>query len=113
MNLAFDVGDFDENFVDYSKSPEQVYHDTAVAFLNQGHVDVLSYCQFPKRLDSLPSWVVDWSMEVRNPSVQARWFCKFEASGPAITKQNVVYPQPGYVTLHGVPVDTIKEYGNT
>ncbi|KAJ4147292.1 hypothetical protein LMH87_001826 [Akanthomyces muscarius] len=113
LQLASGHREFDENFVGYCKTLEQVYHETTISFLKQGHIDVLSYCQFPKRLTSLPSWVADWSMEVRNPSIQAPWFSKFSASGDTMSKQNVFHPQPGQVTLCGVSIDTVREYSNT
>lgn len=110
LHLSSDSAVFGENFIDYLKTPEKVYYDTTVAFLNQGYIDVLSYCQFPKAL-SLPSWVVDWSMQVRNPSVQAPWFSKFNASDAA-SKPLVCQPQPGYVAVLGTSVDTITAFGD-
>ncbi|KAH6990081.1 heterokaryon incompatibility protein-domain-containing protein [Ilyonectria destructans] len=107
--LASDFEVFGASFIDYLKSPEQVYCDTTVALLNQGHVDIFSYCQFPKAL-SLPSWVVDWNTQVRNPCVGAPW-CKFNASGAA-SSAVVSQPQPGYLTVLGTSVDTITAFGD-
>ena len=64
IHLADDAGDF-KTFPDYGKSCEEIYTETAQIMLEQGHFDLLSYCQFPKRLPNLPSWAPDWSMEVR------------------------------------------------
>ncbi|RYP13483.1 hypothetical protein DL765_006858 [Monosporascus sp. GIB2] len=88
LHLAIDSGEF-RGFPDYEKSCEEVYIETALKFLEQGHIDVLAYCQFPKKLKSLPSWVPDWSMEVRNPCSQAPWFSKFSASGSTQPTQDV------------------------
>ncbi|KAF7557155.1 hypothetical protein G7Z17_g945 [Cylindrodendrum hubeiense] len=108
--LSSNSGDFGDSFVDYLKSSEEVYYDTTVAFLSQGHIDVLAYCQFPKVL-SLPSWVVDWSMEVRNPCAQAPWYSKFKASGTAL-EPIVSQPQPGHLRVTGTSVDTITAYSD-
>lgn len=107
--LASDFEVFGASFIDYVKSPEQVYYDTTVALLNQGHVDIFAYCQFPKAL-SLPSWVVDWNMQIRNPCVRAPW-CKFNASGAA-SRASISHPQPGYLTVLGASVDTITGFGD-
>ncbi|KAJ3480000.1 hypothetical protein NLG97_g8173 [Lecanicillium saksenae] len=115
VQLASDLEDFDKNktFVDYSKTTEQVYYETMATFLYQGHVDALSFCQFPKRWANLPSWVVDWDTQVRSPSVREPDFSRFRASGDSLSRQNVSHPQPGQLTLHGVAVDMVREYGDT
>ncbi|KAJ6789722.1 hypothetical protein PWT90_00586 [Aphanocladium album] len=110
MQLASDLQDFDKGFVDYAKSTEQVYHQTTATFLKQGHVDVLSFCQFPKRWTNLPSWVVDWDTQVRSPAAREPWFSKFCASGDSSSKQSISHPQLGHATLRGVTVDTVREY---
>ncbi|KAK4172109.1 heterokaryon incompatibility protein-domain-containing protein [Triangularia setosa] len=52
--------------VDYNKSPEQVYTDLAVSFLETGSLKILSHCvtvskNEPSTLELLPSWVPDWT----------------------------------------------------
>lgn len=80
LNLATDTRHF-STFPDYSKTCEEVYTEAAMYFLNQGYIDALVFCQFPRKLETLPSWVPDWSMEVRWPCGQPPWTSKFSASG--------------------------------
>lgn len=112
LNLASDVGEFSRSFIDYTKSCEQVYTETAMTLLNQGHIDVLSYCQFPKTFTTLPTWVPDWNMQIRNPCAQPPWFTKFRASARTLPKQHVSQPQTGQLSIQGVSVDIIEECGD-
>jgi hypothetical protein len=111
LHLAKDTDDFD-TFPDYTKSSEEVYYETALKFLRQGHIDILLYCQFPRILESLPTWVPDWSMEIFNPCAQPPWMCKFSASGETLSKQRVSESQVGSLGLQGISVDTVAEYGD-
>ncbi|RYP53055.1 hypothetical protein DL768_001910 [Monosporascus sp. mg162] len=108
LHLAIDSGEF-RMFPDYNKSCEEVYIETALKFLKQGHVDILAYCQFPKKLKALPSWVPDWNMEVRNPCAQAPWFSRFSASGRTQPTRSDSQASFGHLVLQGVPVDVVRE----
>ncbi|KAK3949100.1 heterokaryon incompatibility protein-domain-containing protein [Pseudoneurospora amorphoporcata] len=62
LGLADDVLDL-ELVADYSKGVRDVYIETASSILRRcEYLQVLSYCQFPRRIGGLPSWVPDWSM---------------------------------------------------
>ncbi|KAF4977302.1 hypothetical protein FZEAL_6190 [Fusarium zealandicum] len=108
LNLADDKDDFTA-FPDYTMTVEEVYKETARRILQQGHIDVLMYCQYPKKITSLPSWVPDWSMEVRHPVSQPPWSTSFQAS-----RKKTAVPQftaEDRLILEGIHVDTIKETG--
>ncbi|TAQ91386.1 hypothetical protein B7494_g316 [Chlorociboria aeruginascens] len=60
--------------VDYSKSSDichtttaQVYTSAARYILEQGHTEILAWCQPTKQLSYLPSWVPDFSALIREP----------------------------------------------
>ncbi|KAI8716377.1 HET domain-containing protein [Fusarium sp. LHS14.1] len=108
LNLAADKDHFD-TFPDYSMSVEQVYKEAARKMLLQGDIDVLLYCQTPKKIESLPSWVPDWAMEVRHPCAQPPWSTCFDASGGYTLTPT--FPSDDIVALEGIYIDTIKETG--
>lgn len=111
LYLANDVSDFPD-FPDYSKSCEEVYMEAATIFLEQGYVDLLGYCQFPKtaELNGLPTWAPDWNMRLRAPCGQALWHSKFSASG---IERSQPKPRGSELILQGVSVDTIKCLGDS
>lgn len=108
LNLAADKDHFD-TFPDYSMSVQEMYKETARKMLLQGDIDVLLYCQTPKKIESLPSWVPDWAMEVRHPCAQPPWSTCFEASGGQTSTPT--FPSEDLVALEGIYIDTIKEIG--
>ena len=108
LHLSTDSKEFND-FPDYSKSTAEVYYKTAIQCLKQGHIDIFSYCQFPKRLESLPTWIPDWSMKIRYPCVQSPWLSKFTVSGDTLSKQNISEQEPGYLRVQGISVDAVKE----
>ncbi|CAH0047765.1 unnamed protein product [Clonostachys solani] len=110
LYLAADVDEI-KGIVDYSKTCAEVYHDTALALLKQGNVDVLSYSQFPKEIEGLPTWAPDWCMPVRNPCNQGPWYSKFSASGDSDEKQQVQEVSRDRLSIKGFSVDTVKKYG--
>jgi hypothetical protein len=114
LQMADDADEF-AGFPDYSMPCEQVYEATALTMLRQGHVDVLSYSQFPKKLQGLPSWVPDWSMQVRMPSCHVPWINNFTASWAPVKPPAALAiksVKPGVVSIPGFKVDTIKELGS-
>jgi hypothetical protein len=50
---------------DYTQSCREVYTNVAAALLRQGHLCMLSLCQFPRTQLELPSWVPDWSTPMK------------------------------------------------
>ncbi|KAF5968835.1 heterokaryon incompatibility protein [Fusarium bulbicola] len=94
LNLTGDRDHFDL-FPDYSMTVEEVYRETACKILEQGPIDVLMYCQRPRKLATLPNWVPDWSMDVLHPNAQ-----------PA-------FPHFDTATFEGIYVDKVQEIGAT
>jgi hypothetical protein len=109
LSLANDGHEF-ATFPDYSMGCADVYRVAALTFLSQGHVGLLSYCQFPHTLQGLPSWVPDWSAEVRGPCCRAPWFSKFKASG-SFPAQVIASPSRDTLSLTGLSVDKIAQVG--
>ncbi|KAF4960119.1 hypothetical protein FGADI_1137 [Fusarium gaditjirri] len=111
LNLTGDRDHFDL-FPDYSMTVEEVYRETACKILEQGTIDVLMYCQRPRKLASLPSWVPDWSMDVLHPNAQPPWNNPpFKASG----KYTAIPQFPHFDTaiFDGIYVDKVQEIGAT
>lgn len=109
---------------DYTLSCEQAYISTARALLRHGHDDILSLCRIRGVCRDLPSWVPDWSADLRKP--WSTWHMHerlFNASGDGsescdgTTEVAMLADSHGSfdsrLTLHGVLVDTIKQTGHT
>jgi hypothetical protein len=119
LGLANDA-DFFDGIIDYSKSCEDIYETTARKFLDQGHIDILSFCQFPKASD-MATWVPDWRQPTRRPCTdtysESSWTRDFSASGGSLTPQQISYivthTAPRAVTLCGTFVDTIRATGTS
>jgi len=50
--------------VDYNKSPEQIFTDLTISYLNTGSLEILHHCvAVPNKTSALdlPSWVPDWT----------------------------------------------------
>jgi hypothetical protein len=101
---------------------EKVYTDATAAMLKQGHISLLSLCQFPKVQPNLPSWVPDWSQPVRAP-IQAfendhmTLAPRFNAAGSLRQTQTVVFKDEGRTikspSILGYVYDKVHEVGLT
>jgi hypothetical protein len=98
---------------DYSKTTEQGYANVARVLIEHGYTDILSWCQTPKKLKDLPSWVPDFSSPIRDPCGEPQKFGLFSASG-----QHAVFSLPidscyrsNVLALAGTGVDTIISTG--
>jgi len=102
--------------VDYTKSAERLYTETARIVIEAGHVDMLSYCQFYFREFEgihIPSWVPDWRYEVRRPCGEYACDTAFCASAKHkyedVSQKN---GQSNILRLKGVRVDVIESTGS-
>ncbi|KAH8690999.1 heterokaryon incompatibility protein [Phaeosphaeriaceae sp. PMI808] len=109
LGLAEDAAEFN-GFPDYKRKCEYIYQETARRILIQGHIDLLSYCQFP-RGTQVASWAPDWRMKTKKPCIKAPWRSQFAASGDTLAHQNVTVLDENTISMVGVAVDTIKEIG--
>jgi hypothetical protein len=66
----------------YTTSCAILYTQAARAIIGSGHVDLLSFSQFPKgeERENLPSWVPDWTGRIYLPPLQLPWDSLFDAS---------------------------------
>jgi hypothetical protein len=108
-----------EIVADYTLSCEQAYIMTARALLRHGHDDILSCCRVRGTCKELPSWVPDWSADLRKP--WSIWHVKerlFNASGEAdqALEISTVFDEKDAVEtdiiLKGYFVDTVKTIGH-
>ncbi|KAG4412142.1 hypothetical protein IFR04_014736 [Cadophora malorum] len=111
LTLAKDAKEF-VKFPDYSLTCEEVYREAALVILNQGQIDILSYCQFPRQASNLPTWAPDWRDQIRVPCCGTPWSNTFHASPDSLSRQNISVLDQYTIALHGVFVDSIEEYSD-
>ncbi|KAK1974411.1 heterokaryon incompatibility protein [Colletotrichum cereale] len=88
--------------------------EAARALVRAGSVEMLSFSQFPKDVEGLPSWVPDW-----RPTLTGSYLAVFEdadgllvrAAGDS-TVELVHTDDPRVLGIRGLAVDTIEETGD-
>ncbi|KAK1714507.1 heterokaryon incompatibility protein [Colletotrichum acutatum] len=88
--------------------------DAACALIRVGRVEMLSFSQFPKDIEGLPSWVPEW-----RPTLEHSYLYAFEdadqrilqASGETSTEL-VPTDDRGVLGIRGIIVDTIETTGD-
>ena len=101
--------------INYTKPCSYIYVAIAARFLGiDAQIDMLAYCQFPKSVPGLPTWVPDWSMELKTPCTQAPWKNGFSASGDTKFSAPNSYGQErsAILNLAGYKVDEITAFGD-
>lgn len=96
---------------DYTLSCEEAYTAAARVLLKHGHDDILSLCRMRNVCKDLPSWVPDWSAQIRKP--WSTWLNEplFNASDTSSDPMGSENSYPGQVVLKGVFVDVIADTG--
>jgi hypothetical protein len=111
LHLAKDANDF-KYFPDYTWTCEEVFREAALTMLKQGHIDILSYCQFPKNSPDLPTRAPDWRMQIRSPCAGPPCLNNFDASADSLSEQVILSPNAQTIELRGFLVDSIEECGD-
>ncbi|GKT58366.1 heterokaryon incompatibility protein [Colletotrichum tofieldiae] len=114
LSIAVDAEQLDI-VPDYT-SPDchPTFVETARALVRVGRVEMLSFSQFPKDLDGLPSWAPDW-----RPTLTRSYLFAFEdadkllirAAGDS-TVEVVHTSDPCVLGIRGLVVDTMEETGD-
>lgn len=68
--------------IEYQKSVQEVFTDTARALLHRGYMSILAWNQFPKEIKDLPSWVPDLSVPISDACGEHRHHKIYQAAGP-------------------------------
>jgi hypothetical protein len=100
---------------DYEKSVLEVYTDTSRALIANGQINILSWCQQPRSIEGLPSWVPDYSQGLRQPyGEDGNAMPLFCASGsiefPGFSAS--LHTKNPSVDLQGIKVDIITNLGS-
>ncbi|KFA69869.1 hypothetical protein S40285_08985 [Stachybotrys chlorohalonatus IBT 40285] len=97
--------------VDYEDKIHQVYTDIASSLLEH-NLDTLLFSQAPKIVKDLPSWVPDWTMNLKIPHGY------IDLDTPAFSAGNLRDPVLSYnrtegsIGIQGIFIDTISHVGN-
>lgn len=95
---------------------DRVFTDTAALMLEQ-NLDALLFSQFPKQVTNVPSWVPDWSMNLRVPHTYNEELKPESAAGgnqeeSSSSSSRIQYDaETGRLRLRGVLVDRITRVG--
>ncbi|MCJ1360615.1 MAG: hypothetical protein MMC33_010623, partial [Icmadophila ericetorum] len=102
---------------DYSKTVEHVYSDCTRQLIEHCHFEVLAWCQYPRSLLELPSWVPDLSSRIQTPCGEEWRHRLFDASGERKTYASSSSTQVAYnastLRLFCAAVCSIKNRGRT
>lgn len=95
--------------VDYDMNATQVFTAVASALIRKENtLHVLAKCRMPKSIESLPSWVPDWSYTSKVPI----WYHDsklYSAGGPKLLSSHEISNQQ--LTISGSVFDEISELG--
>ncbi|KAJ4351201.1 uncharacterized protein N0V89_006540 [Didymosphaeria variabile] len=112
LGMAEDTGRL-QIIPDYRKTTttETVFTDVAYALLRNGFSEIFSLCQSPKKLEGLPSWVPDWTAQIRTPIGGRAPQLKYHAAGKTGLYMSSKADSKNTLSVKGVQVDTIYEVG--
>ncbi|KAN0119273.1 hypothetical protein V8E51_001481 [Hyaloscypha variabilis] len=99
LQLANDSGEFDL-FPNYQMTSREVYTEAACIIFQQGHIDLLAYCQFPKQTHGNTM-----------PKLQFPWVNTMSAAGDNDDEQRVLI-EGNKLFIRGFCVDVIQDIGD-
>ena len=59
-------------YPDYRKSSDEVYTGLSRTLIQHGYLEIMALCEFPKNIENLQSWVLDWSLQPTRSPLQQR-----------------------------------------
>jgi hypothetical protein len=83
---------------DYTKSCDEVYTGLSRTLIQNGYLEVLALCEFPKNLEGLHSWVLDWSLKPSRSPLQQRSLNR--SKRPLETFLEPSFSAAGKTTIH-------------
>lgn len=112
LGLAKDGQDY-LHHVDYTRTAAQTFQAVAQTMVETVHIfEMLSRVRHPKSIESLPSWVPDWTYDESQTAEYSFYSFDFDAAAGSTEARWAVDPsRPGVLGIHGSIVDEIREVG--
>ncbi|KAI9645303.1 hypothetical protein NHQ30_006038 [Ciborinia camelliae] len=100
--------------IDSDEETVEIFTSVTRTLLKHGNIDILAWCQQPKSLLNLPSWVPDFTSITLKPSCETKKAALFCASGQSSFSiiSGAVDMDPRFIELKGVRVDIIRNHGS-
>lgn len=89
----------------------RIFADVTSRLLGHGYIDILAWCQWPKSIEHLPSWVPDFEA-ISEPCLQTKADIIPSASRDFDPAWTVVPKEPFCLMISGTKVDEIRGMGN-
>lgn len=92
----------------------QIFTSVTRVLLEHDNVDILTWCQHPRSLPNLPSWVPDFTSITLKPACETREAALFSASGQSSLSiaPDTASADPRLIGVRGARVDTVMDHGS-